>query len=895
MRSNKNGGVRVLIFISVVLVSLIHVKSEATANKPEVEESNSVDTFSEAGSPEQSSPEIEQQISEESSPDVDQQLIDGILEDLDLKNSEVVEESSVFKEEQSISENLEAAGELLTDPNAPRDVRLISEIMRPTNHDGIVLQTPDSNAEPSDNSGKVPLSEDASDTQFDNQGNPVYPTETPSELPPSSSDDAFPDDFDEDFDADDDDDDEDFESSTGAKMTNSPEMELKGMPMSESVEEYTEFTAYDDVEVPAPTLKENEVPGSEEVKQAEEILGLRQSGVKQETLDGVMHKPNYRKAYALLQTASSQGNDKAKVLLGFAHLTGDHEPYVSHNTSLAYEMFEKAAKSGLPSAQRALGIMFSSGIEADSNQAKALLYYTFAALGGDSLAQMALAFRYWSGISVAQSCESALKYYRLVADTVARKVGSTGSGQVVLRIRLMEEEESPQNSPLLDEDLVQYYQFLADKGDLQAQLGLGQLYLQGGRGIEKNIKLAQNYFSAAAKSGNTNAYGFMGKISMQLKEYDVALKYYKLATKDPMGQWGMGTLYYNGWGVDQDYSQALTYFTLASQQGHTEAELQLGLMHLSGVGVKKDYGIALKHFNVASKSGHVLAFYNLGMMHAMGIGVMRNCQTAAELLKNVAERGAWGNELMEAHALYHKGFTDSALIKYLILAEQGYEVAQANVAFILDKDETDFISNLKSRYKRAFVNWKRAAAQGFGGARLKLGDYYYYGQGTDADPVEAAEQYQIASDVDHNPQAMFNLGYMHELGIGRAQDMHLAKRYYDMAASASVDAHVPTMLANAKLLAKLHIEWLIQFYKEFTFTMLYDSVLVWYTSWVVYLTDKVETLSEFFVQLDETATEDWDIYLMSILAVVLGLVMALRGHNIRMAQQQNMQRQPPNQ
>jgi TPR repeat protein len=39
-------------------------------------------------------------------------------------------------------------------------------------------------------------------------------------------------------------------------------------------------------------------------------------------------------------------------------------------------------------------------------------------------------------------------------------------------------------------------------GDLQAQLGLGQLYLQGGRGIEKNIRLAQNYFSAAAKSGS---------------------------------------------------------------------------------------------------------------------------------------------------------------------------------------------------------------------------------------------------------------------------------------------------------------------------------------------------------------------------------------------------------
>lgn len=114
---------------------------------------------------------------------------------------------------------------------------------------------------------------------------------------------------------------------------------------------------------------------------------------------------------------------------------------------------------------------------------------------------MALAFRYWSGISVAQSCESALKYYRLVADDVARKVSTRGLGQVVLRIRLVEEEQSPQSSPLLDEDLVQYYQFLADKGDLQAQLGLGQLYLQGGRGIERNLRLAQHYFSAAAKAG----------------------------------------------------------------------------------------------------------------------------------------------------------------------------------------------------------------------------------------------------------------------------------------------------------------------------------------------------------------------------------------------------------
>ena len=37
---------------------------------------------------------------------------------------------------------------------------------------------------------------------------------------------------------------------------------------------------------------------------------------------------------------------------------------------------------------------------------------------------------------------------------------------------------------------------------------------------------------------------------------------------------------------------------------------------------------------------------------------------------------------------------------------------------------------------------------------------------------------------------MFNLGYMHELGLGMKRDIHLAKRFYDMAAETSVDAKV---------------------------------------------------------------------------------------------------------
>lgn len=40
--------------------------------------------------------------------------------------------------------------------------------------------------------------------------------------------------------------------------------------------------------------------------------------------------------------------------------------------------------------------------------------------------------------------------------------------------------------------------------------------------------------------------------------------------------------------------------------------------------------------------------------------------------------------LQEAHTLYKEGNTHQSLMKYTFLADLGYEVAQSNVAYILD-------------------------------------------------------------------------------------------------------------------------------------------------------------------------------------------------------------------
>lgn len=137
------------------------------------------------------------------------------------------------------------------------------------------------------------------------------------------------------------------------------------------------------------------------------------------------------------------------------------------------------------------------------------------------------------------------------------------------------------------------------------------------------------------------------------------------------------------------------------------------------MGVKKDYKLANKYFSLASQSGHVLAYYNLGQMHAQGTGMMRSCTTAVELFKNVAERGRWGETLMQAHGHYRAKELNEAYVQYALLSELGYEVAQSNTGYLLDRNEVPMLDT-DNALTRALLYWGRAAAQGYSAAQVNI-------------------------------------------------------------------------------------------------------------------------------------------------------------------------------
>ncbi|XP_032521684.2 protein sel-1 homolog 1 [Danaus plexippus] len=560
--------------------------------------------------------------------------------------------------------------------------------------------------------------------------------------------------------------------------------------------------------------------------------------------------PDLVGAILQIKHSAERGYVPAKIKLAWSYIFGEG---VELDVDKARKIFEELLEKGNAEAHAGMGFLYATGTSVPVSQARALVHYTLGAIANSDYAQMALAYRYWAGVTLPASCEKAMDLYMKVAHKVAGGVTLSG-GLAVQRVRLVDEAEG--GASALDTDLIEYYQLLAEKGDVQAQVGLGQLHFTGGRGVTLDLNKALHYFTQAAKTGNAVANAFLGKIYLEggdgiKADNETAMRYFKKAAEmnNPIGQSGLGVMHLQGRGVAKDPTAAFKYFAMAANQGWVEGQLHLGFMYFGGIGVRRDFKQANKYFSLASQSGHVLALYHLALMHAQGLGVMRSCATAVELLKNVCERGPWSSRLMLAHAAWSARDTDSSLLQYLALAERGMEVAQSNAAYILDVGEGNVDAD--TRHARALQLWSRAASQGCAAARVKLGDYHYYGLGTPKDLDAAAHHYRLASEHLHSAQATFNLGFMHERGLGLVRDLHLAKRCYDLAADASPDARLPAALALARLHAHSAIESLLESLSQ-------------------------SPLAVIFISGDSILLSNWDLYLMTVLVGALGFVIYLR-------------------
>nr|XP_054366191.1 protein sel-1 homolog 2 [Mirounga angustirostris] len=367
---------------------------------------------------------------------------------------------------------------------------------------------------------------------------------------------------------------------------------------------------------------------------------------------------------------------------------------------------------------------------------------------------------------------------------------------------------------------------------------------------QKQKAEAYVFFAKAADMGNLKAMEKMadallfGNFGMQ--NITAAIQLYESLAKEGSykAQNALGFLSSYGIGMEYNQAKALIYYTFGSAGGSMMSQMILGYRYLSGINVLQNCEVALNHYK------KVADYIADKLEKSEGIPVEKvrlterpeNLSSNSEILdwdiyqyyKFLAERG----DVQIQKALYY--FLKAAKAGSAnAMAFIGKALHWSNMGKILDGRSPIALNYIpQTILHRALPPFPSNAF-----ARVKIGDYHYYGYGTKKDYQTAATHYSIAADKYHSAQAMFNLAYMYEHGLGIAKDIHLARRFYDMAAQTSPDAHVPVFFALVKL-ETVHLLQDILFFNQFT--------MKW--KWM---------------KLDNTLVPYWDLFVIGLIVAVL--------------------------
>lgn len=562
------------------------------------------------------------------------------------------------------------------------------------------------------------------------------------------------------------------------------------------------------------------------------------------------------KAVKILHEAAEYNDPDALYLLAELNFHGNYSHPINYEE--AFRRYQQLAElDGNSTAQYMLGLMYATGLNpaVPADQAKSMLYHTFAAEQGHTRSEMTLAYRHHAGIATPKNCDEAVHWYKRVADKAIDfyRSGPPG-GHVLVResYRLADEDggvygegasvssagvRAKQGGPTSDayadlEDVLEYLYMQSSKGELKATFGLARLHYDGSRGMKRDLKLAKKYFLSIARlywseTGKvqkdaphgvekfaTKAAGYLGRMFLRGEGMEQSFSKARIwfnravANGDALSQYSLGLMHLQGLGVPVDISKAADYLAAAADQDLAVAQTHLGILFLD----QGDVRTATQYFELAARNSHIEAFYYLAEMNNQGIGLDRSCNMAAMYYKIVAEKAeaVWGT-LNEANEAYEEGDQQRAIVRYMMAAEQGSENAQANVGWLLDHSKPRWspiawINSLQQNAKAAIgdaavalIYWTRSAKQNNFDSLVKMGDYYLAGLGTAVSPENAAACYQAAAETLQSAQAMWNLGWMHENGVGIEQDFHLAKRFYDEALETNKEAYLPVKLSLWKL------------------------------------------------------------------------------------------------
>ena len=239
-----------------------------------------------------------------------------------------------------------------------------------------------------------------------------------------------------------------------------------------------------------------------------------------------------------------------------------------------------------------------------------------------------------------------------------------------------------------DDDVFRYQETMAEQGDTRAQAWLGHRYYWGAGGVARDRGRALEYLQRAANDGNVEAQYNLGVMYAYghgvEKDRNASLELFRKAADQGY------TAALNGLALsltdgspDNNLTEAFHYFNKSAASGNADGLYNSALLLKDGKGVAKDEATAVAYMRRAVSADHQAARIALGSMLIEGRGTPPDCQQGTLLLKEAAERGRWGILLRDGLEAYMRGDIRAAIHSYRAASEMGFEVAQSNLAWLL--------------------------------------------------------------------------------------------------------------------------------------------------------------------------------------------------------------------
>ena len=269
-----------------------------------------------------------------------------------------------------------------------------------------------------------------------------------------------------------------------------------------------------------------------------------------------------------------------------------------------------------------------------------------------------------------------------------------------------------------------------EKGNGFAMHDLAKMYLDG-LVVPNDESSAEEYFAKALRA-------FLDKLPSEKKPAYM--------------QYRIGKMYQQGYGTEQDYTEAALWFQKSVDLGNQYAAYSLASLYYYGNGVEQDYYRAFELYRFAAEKGNAYAQYQLAQMLNEGIGTAKDISSARE----------WYKKAYNGFLAIEKDMADDKLY---------YRLGQMNLNGIGTEVNLD---NARLYFEMADKLKNTNAAFGLGKLFLRE-DYSGY------NPLKAVDYLEKASGAG-NSYAQFLLGKLYFQGDIIGQNSELALKYLSAAA-----------------------------------------------------------------------------------------------------------------